>query len=74
MSPRLYSLFYRPRVGTSRWTRVPGAGTYFRETAIRVFQNRLINGAFDTEFEWRLRVVKTETEALRMARELMEGI
>jgi len=43
MAARLYSLF---RKDGKRWVRVQGAGAYHRATAVRVFQNQLINSAF----------------------------
>ena len=54
MPRKLYSLFSRKR-GSTRWTRVLGTGAYRKELAIRIFQTRLINGAFDPEVETMLR-------------------
>ncbi len=53
MTQRLYSLF---RKDAGRWVRKPGAGSYTKATAVRIFQDTLLsfNG-------WQLRVVNGNT-------------
>jgi hypothetical protein len=55
---RLYSLFRRAE-GERRWVRVEGCGAYYQESAIRIFQDRLLRSALsgDTSYEFRLRPV-----------------
>jgi hypothetical protein len=43
MATRQYSLFQRDG---KRWVRVPGTAAYPKATAVRIFQDRLINSAF----------------------------
>lgn len=55
-----YTLYKRAR-STKRWTHM-GYPSYFKETAIRVFQTILINNTFNPDFEVRLRPVNKKTE------------
>ena len=55
--PRPYDLYRRKR-GERWWVRVERTGAYTKPTAIRVFQDRLIMGAFDPDWEWRLRPIE----------------
>ncbi len=66
MRPRLYSLYQR-RQGETRWTRI-STTSYYKDTAVRVYQNILLMGAIagfkdDTgrDCELRLRPIKIES-------------
>jgi hypothetical protein len=56
---QLWSL-WRRKDGDIRWERVESCAGYHKETAIRVFQTRLINSALGGTpgYEFRLRPVK----------------
>lgn len=57
MRQALYALWRRKRT-EKKWERVESCAPYRRETAIRVFQTRLINSAFDPDYEFALRPVR----------------
>ena len=52
-----YGLFRRKR-GTKQWERVEGCCPYSLAVARQVYQNRLLRGAMDPDYEFRLRPVK----------------
>ena len=61
-----YSLFQRMN---GKWVRVAGAAAYPKQTAVRLFQDRLINSAF-SDRPMSLRPVKEEAKPLAPAQVL----